>query len=93
MLPQFTGLALSIAAIITGGLITELVFSYPGLGSLLFAAIGQNDYPVISAITPKSEPSPALRTRCVSNSTTIASTLSCCNRLGTFLSTAGAHAR
>jgi peptide/nickel transport system permease protein len=51
MLPQFTGLALSIAALITGGLITELVFSYPGLGSLLFAAIGQNDYPVISAIT------------------------------------------
>ena len=37
MLPQFTGLALSIAAIITGGLITELVFSYPGLGSLLFS--------------------------------------------------------
>jgi peptide/nickel transport system permease protein len=51
MLPQFTGLALSIAAIITGGLITELVFSYPGVGTLLFNAIGQNDYPVISAIT------------------------------------------
>jgi peptide/nickel transport system permease protein len=51
MLPQITGLALSIAAIISGGLITELVFSYPGLGSLLFAAIGQNDYPVIQAIT------------------------------------------
>ena len=27
------------------------MFSYPGLGSLLFAAIGTNDYPVISAIT------------------------------------------
>jgi peptide/nickel transport system permease protein len=51
MLPQFTGLALSIAGLITGGLITELVFSYPGLGTLLFNAIGQNDYPVISAIT------------------------------------------
>jgi peptide/nickel transport system permease protein len=51
MLPQFTGLALSIAAIISGGLITELVFSYPGLGTLLFTAIGQNDYPVIQAIT------------------------------------------
>jgi len=51
MLPQFTGLALSIAAIISGGLITELVFSYPGLGTLLFSAIGQNDYPVIQAIT------------------------------------------
>jgi peptide/nickel transport system permease protein len=51
MLPQFTGLALSIAAIISGGLITELVFSYPGLGTVLFTAIGQNDYPVIQAIT------------------------------------------
>jgi len=51
MLPQFTGLGLSIAALISGGLITELVFSYPGLGTLLFSAIGQNDYPVIQAIT------------------------------------------
>jgi peptide/nickel transport system permease protein len=51
MLPQFTGLGLSIAALISGGLITELVFSYPGLGTLLFTAIGQNDYPVIQAIT------------------------------------------
>jgi len=51
MLPQITGLALSIAALISGGLITELVFSYPGLGTLLFNAIGQNDYPVIQAIT------------------------------------------
>ena len=31
-------------------LVTELVFSYPGLGTLLFSAIGQNDYPVISSI-------------------------------------------
>jgi peptide/nickel transport system permease protein len=51
MLPQFTGLGLSIAGLITGGLIIELVFSYPGLGTLLFNAIGQNDYPVIQAIT------------------------------------------
>ena len=45
MLPQFTGLALSIAALITGGLITELVFSYPGLGTLLFTAIGTERLP------------------------------------------------
>jgi peptide/nickel transport system permease protein len=32
-------------------LVTELVFSYPGIGTLLFNAIGQNDYPVIQAIT------------------------------------------
>jgi peptide/nickel transport system permease protein len=50
MLPQITGLALSIAGVIAGSLIIELVFSYPGLGSLLFAAISQSDYPVIQAI-------------------------------------------
>ncbi|WP_020576071.1 ABC transporter permease [Actinopolymorpha alba] len=51
MLPQVTGLALSIGTLVGGALITEIVFSYPGIGSLLFSAISQNDYPVIQAIT------------------------------------------
>lgn len=51
MLPQLTGLALSIGGLVGGALVTEIVFSYPGIGSLLFAAISQNDYPVIQAIT------------------------------------------
>lgn len=51
MLPQITGLALSIGGLVGGALVTELVFSYPGIGSLLFSAIGTNDYPVISSIT------------------------------------------
>jgi peptide/nickel transport system permease protein len=51
MLPQLTGLALSIGGLVGGALITEIVFSYPGIGSLLFSAISQNDYPVIQAIT------------------------------------------
>jgi peptide/nickel transport system permease protein len=51
MLPQLTGLALSIGGLVGGALITEIVFSYPGVGSLLFSAISQNDYPVIQAIT------------------------------------------
>jgi peptide/nickel transport system permease protein len=50
MLPQITGLALSIGGMIGGALVTELVFSYPGVGTLLFSAIGQNDYPVIQSI-------------------------------------------
>ena len=50
-LPQITGLALSIATLVSGGLITEIVFSYPGIGTLLFSAIRNNDYPVISGIT------------------------------------------
>lgn len=51
MLPQITGLALSIGTLVGGALITEVVFSYPGIGSLLFTAIRQNDYPVIQGIT------------------------------------------
>ncbi|GAB3754753.1 MULTISPECIES: ABC transporter permease [Microlunatus] len=51
MLPQITGLALSIGGMIGGALITELVFNYPGLGTLLFNAISQSDYPVIQSIT------------------------------------------
>ncbi|HEY9293548.1 MAG TPA: ABC transporter permease [Microlunatus sp.] len=51
MLPQVTGLALSIGTLVGGALITELVFSYPGMGSLLFSAINTSDYPVIQAIT------------------------------------------
>ena len=35
MLPQITGLALSIGAMIGGALVTELVFSYPGVASIL----------------------------------------------------------
>ena len=50
-LPQVTGLALAIGTLVGGGLITEIVFSYPGLGTLLFTAIRQNDYPMVSGIT------------------------------------------
>lgn len=51
MLPQVTGLALSIGTLVGGALITEVVFSYPGIGTLLFDAIRQNDYPVIQGVT------------------------------------------
>ncbi len=51
MLPQVTGLATSIGSMVGGALITEIVFSYPGVGSLLFAAIRQNDYPVVQGVT------------------------------------------
>ena len=51
MLPQVTGLALSIGAIAGGALITEVVFNYPGIGTVLFTAIRQSDYPVIQGVT------------------------------------------
>ena len=51
MLPQITGLALSLGQIFSGALITEIVFSYPGLGSLLYNAIINGDYNLIMGIT------------------------------------------
>jgi peptide/nickel transport system permease protein len=51
LLPQITGLALSLGQIFSGALITEIVFTYPGLGSLLYAAIINGDYNLIMGIT------------------------------------------
>lgn len=51
MLPQITGLALSIGTMVGGSLICEIVFSYPGLGTWMFTAIRQLDYPLISGCT------------------------------------------
>ena len=51
MLPQVTGLALSIGTMIGGALIAEIIFNYPGLGTVMLAAVTQNDYPLISATT------------------------------------------
>lgn len=51
MLPQVTGLALSIGTMIGGALVAEIIFSYPGLGSAMYAAVTAADYPLISATT------------------------------------------
>ena len=51
LLPQITGLALSLGLIFSGALITEIVFSYPGLGTLLYRAIINGDYNLIMGIT------------------------------------------
>ncbi|HUV28439.1 MAG TPA: ABC transporter permease [Anaerolineales bacterium] len=44
VLPQITGLALQLGVIVAGALSTEVVFSYPGIGSLLLNAIQNQDY-------------------------------------------------
>lgn len=51
LLPQITGLALSLGQIFSGALITEIVFGYPGLGMLLYRAILNGDYNLIMGIT------------------------------------------
>jgi len=51
ILPQITGLALSLGGIFGGALITEMVFGYPGLGFLLYRAIVNVDYNLLMGIT------------------------------------------
>jgi peptide/nickel transport system permease protein len=50
VLPQISGLALQLGAILAGSLVTEIVFSYPGLGYQIYRAITNEDYFVIQGI-------------------------------------------
>jgi peptide/nickel transport system permease protein len=50
LLPQITGLALSLGQIFSGALITEIVYGYPGLGMLLYNSIIRADYNLIMGI-------------------------------------------
>ena len=47
ILPQITALGLSIGGVFGGAIMTEIIFSYPGVGSLLRDAIGRSDYNMI----------------------------------------------
>ncbi|CAM3834308.1 ABC transporter permease [Kibdelosporangium persicum] len=50
LLPNVSGFALSLGFIVGGTLLVEIVFSYPGLGFLLFQGVGTKDYPLLQGI-------------------------------------------
>jgi peptide/nickel transport system permease protein len=50
ILPQFTGLALSLGTIISGAILVEVVFGYPGVGNMLLQAVRGYDWFVIQGI-------------------------------------------
>ena len=50
MLPQATAFALSVGHIVTGSILVETVFAYPGVGSQLFESIKTNDFFMIQGI-------------------------------------------
>jgi peptide/nickel transport system permease protein len=50
VLPNITGFAIAIGAIVGGQLLTEMVFSYPGIGYALLQAVNQQDYAMIQSI-------------------------------------------
>jgi peptide/nickel transport system permease protein len=51
MLPQVTQLALALGQVFSGVLIVEMVFSYPGMGLLLYRGVTRGDYNLVMGIT------------------------------------------
>jgi peptide/nickel transport system permease protein len=50
ILPQATALALALGQILSGAVLVEVIFGYPGIGALLFQAIRENDHFLIQGI-------------------------------------------
>ena len=50
ILPNLSGFALSLGFVISGALLMEIVFSYPGIGLTLFNAVTSDDYPLMQGI-------------------------------------------
>ncbi len=47
LLPVYTNVALSFGALLSGAVVVETVFAYPGLGRLLFEGVLARDYPLL----------------------------------------------
>ncbi|MCC7209088.1 MAG: ABC transporter permease [Anaerolineae bacterium] len=50
MLPAMTSLGMSLGFVVSGALLTEIVFSYPGLGFLLLSSVQNLDYPLLQGL-------------------------------------------
>jgi peptide/nickel transport system permease protein len=50
MLPNLSGFAMSLGFVVSGAILVEYVFSYPGVGYLLLQAVGNEDYALMQAL-------------------------------------------
>lgn len=50
ILPNLTGFAMSLGFVVSGAILIEIVFTYPGLGYMLYEAVTGEDYPLMQAI-------------------------------------------
>jgi peptide/nickel transport system permease protein len=50
ILPNFASFAVALGLVVSGSILVELVFSYPGIGYELLGAVQNEDYPLIEAI-------------------------------------------
>jgi len=50
ILPSLASFAMSLGFVVSGAILTEIVFSYTGIGYVLFLAVSNNDYPLMEGI-------------------------------------------
>jgi peptide/nickel transport system permease protein len=50
LLPVITQIALTVPTLVSGAVVTESIFSWPGMGQLFFQALGAYDYPLLMGI-------------------------------------------
>jgi peptide/nickel transport system permease protein len=50
ILPNITSFALSLGFVVSGALLTEIVFNYPGIGYALLQAVDNKDYPLMQGL-------------------------------------------
>jgi peptide/nickel transport system permease protein len=50
ILPNLTGFAMSLGFVVSGAIVVEYVFNYPGLGTLLLTSVNGLDYPLMQAL-------------------------------------------
>ena len=50
ILPSVANFSLAIGLVVSGALLVELVFNYPGVGNLLLQAVLNQDYPLLQGI-------------------------------------------
>jgi len=51
LIPTVTVLGIQFGALLGGAIITETVFAFPGVGTMLLTAVNQRDYPVVQGVT------------------------------------------
>jgi peptide/nickel transport system permease protein len=50
ILPNLTGFAMSLGFVVSGAILIEYVFNYPGVGYMLLQAVSGEDYPLMQAL-------------------------------------------
>jgi peptide/nickel transport system permease protein len=50
ILPSITSFAIAIGAVVSGSMLTEVIFNYPGIGYALFQGVQNQDYPLMQGM-------------------------------------------